>query len=277
MPLLGLLESRVEWIIDAPLSQGVVAAAVMCAILHQQTRGLVEARRHAEMEMKMTHALLDAERKRAAEQARFMDMLTHELKTPIAAVKMVFQLPEASDSTRRYALTTLEDMDAVVERCRQLDLLQQGRFTPRRESCRVDAVMDEILASCLASARLRLVTETQGDVESDRHLLKIILGNLVDNALKYSAPGSDIDCRIERHEDHGQAHIRFSIENQPGPAGLPDPDKLFDKYYRSPHAHQYTGSGLGLYLVRHLAGLLGGRLSYDQVHQRARFTLWIPA
>ncbi|GFE80342.1 hypothetical protein GCM10011487_23420 [Steroidobacter agaridevorans] len=277
MPLLGLLASRVEWIVDAPLSQGVVAAAVMCAILHQRTRGLVEARRHAEMEMKMTHSLLDAERKRAAEQARFMDMLTHELKTPIAAVKMVFQLPEASDSARRYALTTLDDMDAVVERCRQLDLLQQGRFTPRRESCRVDALLAEILASCPASHRLRLATGPLCDIESDRHLLKIAIGNLVDNALKYSAPGSDIDCHIERCEGGGQAHIRFSIENQPGAAGLPDPDKLFEKYYRSPHAHKHTGSGLGLYLVRHLAELLDVRLSYDQVDQRARFTLWIPA
>lgn len=276
IPLLGLLSSRVDWILDAPLGQGVVAAAVMYAILHQRTRGLVEAQRHAEMEMKMTQALLDAERKRAAEQARFMDMLTHELKTPIAAVKMVFQLPEASDSARRYALTTLEDMDAVIERCRQLDLLQQGRFTPSREPCRMDDLMGEILASCPAPDRLRLAIDSLSDVESDRHLLKIILGNLVDNALKYSAPGSDIDCRIERHERDGQAHIRFSIENQPGPAGLPDPAKLFDKYYRSPHAHKYTGSGLGLYLVRHLAELLEVRLSYDQVHQRARFSLWIP-
>jgi signal transduction histidine kinase len=186
-------------------------------------------------------------------------------------------LPEASESTRRYALTTLEDMDAVVERCRQLDLLQQGRFTPLREPCRLDDLMAEILASCPAPNRLRLATDAVCDVESDRHLLKIILGNLVDNALKYSAPGSDIDCRIERHEDDGRAQIRFSIENQPGPAGLPDPDQLFVKYYRSPHAHKYTGSGLGLYLVRHLAELLDVRLSYDQVQQRARFTLWIPA
>jgi signal transduction histidine kinase len=137
--------------------------------------------------------------------------------------------------------------------------------------------MAEIVASCPTADRLQLIAEPAPDVESDRHLLKIILSNLVDNALKYSAPGSHIDCRIERAESEGQAHIRFSIENQAGPAGLPDPDKLFDKYYRSPHAHRYTGSGLGLYLVRYLSELLGVRLSYDQIHQRARFTLWIPA
>lgn len=277
LPLLGVLSSGVDWILDLTLVHGLIVAAVMYAILHQRTRGLVESRRRAEMEMKVAHELLDAERRRAAEQARFMDMLTHELKTPIAAVKMVFQLPEASDNTKRHALTTLDDMDAVVERCRQLDLLQQGRFAPRREPCRVDALMAEILASCRAPDRLRLVSSPLPDVESDRHLLKIIIGNLVDNALKYSAPGSDIHCRIEQHEADGQTHVRFSIENQPGPVGLPDPDKLFGKYYRSPHAHKYTGSGLGLYLVRHLAELLAGRLTYDQVHQRARFTLWIPA
>lgn len=242
-----------------------------------QGSGLVEGQRHADMEMRMTHTLLDAERRRATEQAYFMDLLTHELKTSIAALKMVFELPEASESIRRHALATLEDMDAVVERCRQLDLLQQGRFTPRREPCRMDALMAEIFATCPAAARLHLITGPAPNVDSDRHLLKIILGNLVDNALKYSAPGSNIDCRIERQESDGQAQVRFSIENRPGPAGLPDPDKMFDKYYRSPHAHRYTGSGLGLYIVRHLADLLGVRLNYDQINDRVRFTLWIPA
>ncbi|MGB3424721.1 MAG: 7TM-DISM domain-containing protein [Castellaniella sp.] len=277
LPLVGLLSSRVEWIVDAPLSQGVVAALVMGAILHLRIRGLSEARQRAETDTAVTRELLDAERQRADEQARFMDMLTHELKTPIAAAKLVLQLPDASDDSRRHALATLADMDAVVERCRQLDQLEQGRFAPRLEPCRLDELLAETLASCRTPARIGLSAEPLPTIESDRHLLKIILSNLIDNALKYSASGSTIECRLEPHALDGRPHVRFIIDNPPGPAGLPDPDRLFDKYYRSPHAHQYTGSGLGLYLIRHLADRLAGRLVYEPVHQRARFTLWIPA
>lgn len=276
LPLLGLMASHVEWIVNAPLSQGIVAAAVMGAILHQRISGMAEARQRAETDTAVTRELLDAERQRAAEQARFMDMLTHELKTPIAAAKLALQLPDASEGTRRHALATLTDMDAVVERCRQLDLLEQGRFTPYREPCRLDALLAETIASCRTPERFRVTAEPAPCIESDRHLLKIILSNLLDNALKYSASGTDVACRLATHEREGRTYLRFSVDNLPGPAGLPDPDRLFDKYYRSPHAHRHTGSGLGLYLVRHLAELLAGHLDYEQTGSQARFTLWIP-
>ena len=276
LPLLGLVSSRVEWVVEAPLSQGVVAALVMGAILHLQVRGLSEARQRAETDTAVTRELLDAERLHYAEQAKFMDMLTHELKTPIAAAKLALQLPDASEASRRHALATLADMDAVVERCRQLDQLQQGRFVPQREPCRLDVLLEEALASCRSPERLSLSVEPTPELESDRHLLKIILSNLVDNALKYSAPDTPIDCRVETQALDGRPHARFTIRNMPGPVGLPDPDRLFDKYYRSPHAHRYTGSGLGLYLVHHLAERLSGQIVYEPIHQHAQFTLWIP-
>ena len=48
-----------------------------------------------------------------------------------------------------------------------------------------------------------------------------------------------------------------------GNAGWPDPQKIFSKYYRSPHAQRQPGTGLGLYLVKHLVDLLGGEISYQ--------------
>ena len=138
-------------------------------------------------------------------------------------------------------------------------------------------LLDEVQASCRTPERLSLSVDPVPEVDSDRHLLKIIFSNLVDNAIKYSAPDSVIACRVESQVMNGHPHVCFVIENTAGPAGLPDQDRLFDKYYRSPHAHRYTGSGLGLYLVRHLACRLDGRIEYQPVHQRAQFTLWIPA
>ena len=52
--------------------------------------------------------------------------------------------------------------------------------------------------------------------------------------------------------------------------------KLYWKYYRSPRAHGYSGSGLGLYLVRGFTERLGGRIDYTPSADSVRFTLWLP-
>jgi signal transduction histidine kinase len=70
--------------------------------------------------------------------------------------------------------------------------------------------------------------------------------------------------------------VRVCVRNQVGPAGLPDADKVFDKYYRSPGAHRKTGSGLGLYLVKSYMQLLGGYVGYAVVADEVEFSIWMP-
>ena len=111
---------------------------------------------------------------------------------------------------------------------------------------------------------------------SDPQLLSIVLSNLFNNALKYSPPLSVITIRAETVTDAGRAGIQISVQNVPGAAGLPDPAKVFDKYYRSPGAKKQTGSGLGLYLVHSFTVLLGGQVRYEVAQEQARFTLWLP-
>jgi signal transduction histidine kinase len=113
-------------------------------------------------------------------------------------------------------------------------------------------------------------------VNSDSQLLRIILVNLINNAIKYSAPETEIELSAIPFEEYGKSGILISIQNQPGTAGLPDPKQVFDKYYRSSGAYGMTGSGLGLYLVHSITDLLGGRVAYDGVQEKVRFTLWIP-
>ena len=66
------------------------------------------------------------------------------------------------------------------------------------------------------------------------------------------------------------------VENDAGQAGLPDPAKVFQKYYRSHRAQSQIGSGLGLYLVQGLVRLLGGGIAYEPLSNRVRFRLWLP-
>ena len=64
----------------------------------------------------------------------------------------------------------------------------------------------------------------------------------------------------------------------PGPqAGMPEADRVFHKYYRSPGARHQSGSGLGLFLVRGLVELMDGTVDFKACEGKAVFTLWLPA
>ena len=73
-----------------------------------------------------------------------------------------------------------------------------------------------------------------------------------------------------------QPGMLVTIRNQPGHAGWPDAQKVFQKYYRSPGAHSKTGSGLGLYLVRSAARRLGGWVRYVPDTNTVMFEFWLP-
>jgi K+-sensing histidine kinase KdpD len=95
---------------------------------------------------------------------------------------------------------------------------------------------------------------------------------LIDNAIKYSDPSSMIRMEI----DETTQGFFVKIENQPGKAGWPDPEQVFQKYYRSPKARRLSGTGLGLYLAHQFTESLGGDLRYTPSRSNIGFTLCLP-
>ena len=108
-------------------------------------------------------------------------------------------------------------------------------------------------------------------------LLFLVLGNLLENACKYSAAETSIElqCSIVNTLP-AQPMVRLELSNLPGKAGWPDAAHVFDKYYRSPQAQRQSGTGLGLYLVKNLAQALGGKIAYQPDATVVRFVLTLP-
>ena len=77
-------------------------------------------------------------------------------------------------------------------------------------------------------------------------------------------------------EDSGRSGVLISVANKPGLAGTPDPQQVFQKYYRNPAAHCKSGSGLGLYLVHNIIKLLGGWVSCHSSDDVVEFKVWLP-
>jgi signal transduction histidine kinase len=82
--------------------------------------------------------------------------------------------------------------------------------------------------------------------------------------------------KVTAQVQSGRTGLQIAIRNDEGAAGLPDAQRLFEKYYRSGGAHNQSGSGLGMYIVKQLMVLLGGTITYLPMPAAVTFTLWIP-
>jgi signal transduction histidine kinase len=227
--------------------------------------------------LQIAHEQLALRNLQKQQQERFMAMLTHELKTPMAVIHMALGKLQLSDPVQRRVRLALTDMTAIVEDCQQVDQLEQQQLIAKSEPCNLAQILDEIKdRNDDAPQRLQIDAQGLPTITTDPQLLRIVLGNLIDNAFKYADSDSPIAIHAQASTQGDVPGVRVSVHNQVGLAGLPDADKVFEKYYRSPGAHRKTGSGLGLYLVKSYMQLLGGQVTYSVAETQVEFTLWIP-
>ena len=219
------------------------------------------------------------ERRQRMEREQLLDMLGHELKTPLAEVRMI-----AADRAMPMDLSeridfAAQDMTMVLERALKMGQLEDGRLSPQQ--CPVDlaAIVDRVIHGLNWRDRVNLEIVTPDDAPlapavSDPALIAVIIRNLIDNAAKYSPKNTNIDIRLDLSKL--KEFWSFTVKNKSGRAGFPDENKIFQKYYRSPSASFKSGSGLGLYLSHEIAKNIGGILKYYNVDDEICFELTVP-
>jgi len=188
---------------------------------------------------------------------------SHELRTPLTSIRTNIEVLSRSDrmpSQERHELlkdviAQLEDLSVLVG-----DLMELARGSepkPEPEEVR----LDEVVQQAVDTARRRSpgvrfkVSAEPSTVRGVPSRLERGVGNLLDNAAKWSPPGQEVEVTVRGGElvvrDHG-----------PGidPADLPF---VFDRFYRSPSARRLPGSGLGLAIVRQVAESHGGKVGAE--------------
>jgi len=234
----------------------------------------------------MFFRMVAAERRSRAELRDLWSRVSHELKTPVTGVKALLQTLEAQDLPReevlpllRLALEQVDRQERLTENLLMGQHLERdgSRLHPRPMEL-MSFLTEYVDGLSVSLAGRRLVSSLDlpkggGKVRADPNALRVILDNLVDNAVKYG--GDDPEIRLEAEVDGSWTRIHVvdsGVGFEPGDAKL-----VFTAYRRLADEipDQRRGTGMGLTIARGLALRLGGRLnaSSDGPGLGARFTL----
>lgn len=215
------------------------------------------------------------------QKRNFLLAITHELKSPLASIKLILQSLKRTGFTPEQQLQMMEDGGQEVDRLNSLvnNILLAARldksYHPQFEKCALDEIIDPVIHSLHTRYPDREMivsgnTEVAGRL--DRDGLTSVLYNLLDNALKYDPAGGSVRLKIAIDADD----LEMSISDLgPGISHL-EKNRIFDQFYRagSEDQRKTKGTGLGLYLVKKIVEWHGGKISVsDNSPQGTIFTV----
>ncbi|HSC28430.1 MAG TPA: HAMP domain-containing sensor histidine kinase, partial [Vicinamibacterales bacterium] len=240
--------------------------------------------------MVLNTIFLVREIRRNEQHDSFINAVTHELKTPVASIRLYLQTLQTRDldeaRRREFYRVMLEDSDRLLHTIDQV--LRAGSSGSRwRRIARSRVDLSEVARECVELARTRFHLDAGALAYEDRagerpfvvgdpDELKAAVWNLIDNAIKYS--GGAVNVRVVLEDLDGRLAVRV-IDSGVG-ISAPELKRIFRRFYRIPAsvALRAKGSGLGLFIVRSVARKHGGRAfaESDGPGKGSTFTLLLP-
>lgn len=239
-------------------------------------------RKRAEQQNRSLREALEQQQRLSTLQRDFITVVSHEFRGPLAIIHAAGRhIGESANGDRAHAMQaekiiqSAARLENVIDRVFQLCGIEQGAIQPSVEPCDLPEVLEKTIRQLELQYPGRVVERYLSALpercETDGVLLGMVLSNLIGNALKYSAAPVAV-----RAYDLGQA---IEIEVADSGIGIPAAELggIWEKYRRGSNAGGAPGSGIGLYLARNLALLLGGTLSAESREgEGATFRLSLP-
>jgi signal transduction histidine kinase len=204
-------------------------------------------------------------------QRAFLDAVTHEMKTPLASLRLYVDTFERHDPDRRHRKEFLERMHDDLERLEQTvdQVLTAARSEDSsRRAKREPVALAALLGSCieevcarhdLPRSAVQLDVPQRETVYGNPNELSVVFRNLLENAVKYSEQPVEVQVRVR-----GDGGDRIAVDISDRGVGIPPVElrKIFQRFYRVGRDVQRTASGLGLglFIVRNLVRRQGGRV-----------------
>jgi signal transduction histidine kinase len=203
--------------------------------------------------------LLERQHDLLESRQRFVADAAHQLRTPLTALRLQVENLERAQAQEEIA-GLVRDIQAGLSRMTTLtnQLLKLARADQAAGGAALaqhdlSEIVRDVIAEALPLAEslsidLGLDANDVTPVRCDKEDVRIMIGNLVDNAIRYTRPGGQVDVTVESH--HGKARVTVA---DTGP-GIPEADlqRVFDRFFRLPTARS-DGSGLGLSIAKVIA------------------------
>ncbi len=219
----------------------------------------------------------------------FVANVSHELKTPLTNIRgyaeTLRNVKIEDTAIFQKFLAKIEDnaknLQNLVEDVLMLSAIESGRISYHFEHVEIEPLLKEIVAdfSRVAEQKQQRITCTveviDSLVELDIRSFKQIIGNLIDNAIKYTPEDGKIEIIASQEEGFLKIQIK---DNGPG-ISSENLSRIFERFFRVDKAHSKTelGTGLGLAIVKHLLVEYDGKIDVEStMGMGTTFSIWIP-
>lgn len=274
------------------LLTALIALAVVLGLVEVVARARADARAIGEArdELERANRALDRERQREHQQnelkTRFVSATSHEFRTPLTTIlsssQMLATYGERWDAARR--MTHFERITSAAQHMTEMleEILLIGRAEmgvlaahPVAIDLRefANGLIETLTRSAGRQGAIELKVSGEPNALLDRRLLTHVLGNLLENALKYSDPGSKVGLQLSGERDG----LRCVVSDSG--VGIPEHDlpHLFDSFYRGQNVGAAAGSGLGLAVVKRAVDVQGGSIQVESECGRGTSVyVWLP-
>ncbi|GCE20595.1 hybrid sensor histidine kinase/response regulator [Dictyobacter kobayashii] len=281
--------------IQKPIDREYFIAALRRATQTRQLRRRVTEQQKALEQHAKSLELIVQERTRELIEANaakdeFINMASHELKTPLSSLKGMTQLLHRrlirSSSPEVSSLVSMENsirrIEVLVNDLLNISSIETGMFALHCQRCNIIELVQRLVDEYVSGTNPRPVVHTHMptqdfEAEVDVERMGQVIINLLSNARKYSVAGSPIDVTLAVQEK------TYSISVNDVGVGIP-PDMLpfiFERFYRAPGVEVQTGSsvgfGLGLYMSKLIIERHGGRIEVESIPNKGSlFAIILP-
>lgn len=201
----------------------------------------------------------------------FLSLISHDLKTPIAKIqaicdRLLSQYPQHEFTTDLHSLRDVaSELHRYIRTILQITRVEARDFRISKDATDMNEIIEfvvEQLEPIAKNKKIMLTTELEPMflIEVDHVLIREVVMNLIENAIKYSPEGGHVKITSREVDDN----VIIMVEDN-GP-GIPEDEqkKIFEKFYRGELGKSQTkGSGLGLYLVKYFVELHNGKILLD--------------
>jgi len=207
------------------------------------------------------HKSIRKERRLQNQKKNFLLSVTHELKSPLASIKLLLQTIQKRDLTKEQiqdfigkSLLDIERLDDMVENMLLASKIENKSYTFPKAQFNLSALVDNVvnrlqLNKCdLNEQLINAEIEPKIEITGDKFALTSVVTNLIENAIKYSGPCEVVDVKLYSKD----GKVYFEVADHGIGIAETEKSRIFDKFYRvgSEDTRNTKGTGLGLYIVK---------------------------